>query len=838
MAYQSKSYKKFVAGTVTAAVVASAVAPAAAADKTFPDAENLPKETKDAIYALVGTGVINGAPDGNFHPYDSITRGQTAEMLVKYLDDVDPVQNGGNVFADLSANHYHTPYAEALANAGILGGVPQPDGTVKFNAGGALTREQMAKILVNALGLEDTGEEVVIKDLDEAAADQRPYIKILAQYDLTMLPNGEFNPKEAVKRSQFALFLYRASQLDVAEETQVTEVTPVDGRTIQVSFNNAIDADTLKNAAGQDVITVAASEGARSAGTITQELSEDGKTLTLKAAAGEFFKGEYTVKVPFEVIKDVNGEFVKPVNQKVTVNDTVAPTLTSAKAVVGAEDEVVSSLTLTFDEEVASIGNVKINGTNHAAAVVSGNTATVSGLSLDVEDSYEVTVVNAKDTAGNVKEVQNTVLEVNVDSAAPAITNVEAVTEDTVKVTVSEALASEPVITGKIGTFTANVVKDVTVNSKNDKEYFVTLNSSYLFKNGNSDTVTLTVAADELEDAVGNKNDAEVSKTVVVTKDVIAPSVSKVDTTKDEEGNVTGFVVTFSEEVQSVNASKVSVVNSKGEILSFADVATAEVSAADAKKVIFTLKADVEVDQYSFELAQGFVSDKALTPNESAKASFTVEVTDATAPVATSFDIVSAVAADNVITVNFGTKVKATGTGSALNPAAYQVNGVTLPVDTDIEFVTGQNGLDQTQVKITLPEGFVKANDAKAIFRVSGVQSLDNKVSNSFIEEISVTDNTAPEAQSFVVTDLDEITVTYSEAIQLAADAVIGDEIKLFDAEGKQIQITGKAVSNGKLVLTIADATKVNELTTVASDTIDVKDAADNGQKAGITIKK
>lgn len=283
--------------------------------------------------------------------------------------------------------------------------------------------------------------------------------------------------------------------------------------------------------------------------------------------------------------------------------------------------------------------------------------------------------------------------------------------------------------------------------------------------------------------------------------------------------------------------------NSKGEILALSSVATPLVNNEDNKKVVFTLVDGLKADTYSFDLLEGFVTDKSLAANKNAKHSFSVNVSDATQPVETTFTITSAVEADNVITVDFGQKVKATGTGSALNPLAYSLNGVVLPSDAKVEFIVANGVVDQTKVKVTLPEGFVKANDNAAVFRVSGVQTLDNKVSNPFIQTIDVTDNTAPVALSFVANDLTKLTVTYSEAVKLVTPAEgasneVNDEIKLYNSKGEAVAIDSVAVVEGKLVLTVDDATSVTKLTTAATETADVVDAADLKQKAGITLTK
>ncbi|MBM7607368.1 hypothetical protein JOD29_000605 [Lysinibacillus composti] len=842
MANQQSKYKKFVATAATATLVASAIVPvASAATPSFSDIAG--NDHENNIKELAELGFIGGYTDGTFKPGNSVTRGQVALMLGKWAQ-----AEGVEVPADYATKAYFNDvpasatednkkmYALVKA-AGIFEG-----SNGSLNPGQEISRQHMAVVLNSAFKavygkslVEVAGDtsDVSVGDIEKVSADYRDEVLALKALGITKPAN--FNPTGKVTRGQFASFLNATIKVDAEEAqvtTAVTAVNAINAKTIEVEFNNAVDEETI------DAITVVKGEEALNAGTVSKELSEDGKKLTLKAQ--NIFKGEYTVKVPFETVKDVNGEFVSPTNSKVTVDDQTAPVLTAATSTVKDTENGIQKITLTFDEEVDSIETVKINGTNYDVTPV-GNKATVT---VDIDDatkSYEVTVVNAEDFAGNVKDVQVAPLTVTVDNVAPSIVGVEATGENTVKVTVDEELKNDTlVVSGKVGTFNADIVESTVVNPDNNKEYIVTLKDSYLFKNGNSDTVTLTVAKDALVDALENTNSAEITKTVEVSKDVIAPEVVKVATSKTD-GKVSSFAVTYDAEVATPDVSKISVVNSKGEILSATDVVeSVVVSDEDDKTVVFTLK-DVDTDQYSFELAKGFVVDTALTPNESAKYAFNVDVTEDGQPVETSFDIVGATAEGNVITVDFGAKVKATGTGSALNPSAYQLNGTTLPSDTEIEFAPAQgDSAYQTKVLITLPDGFVEADDNKAVFRVNAVQTLDNKVSNQFSETIAVTDNTAPVAQSFKVTDLDEITVTYSEAIKLSAeDADITDEISLVDDKGVAMEFTVVEVTeDGKLVLAVADATQVASLVTLETETANITDLNGVAQEAKVTVKK
>ena len=72
-----------------------------------------------------------------------------------------------------------------------------------------MTRQQMAKVLVEGLWLDHVeGEVSQVTDLDKAYPEFREYIQILSEYGITNVT--EFRPTEPVSRAQFASFVYRA----------------------------------------------------------------------------------------------------------------------------------------------------------------------------------------------------------------------------------------------------------------------------------------------------------------------------------------------------------------------------------------------------------------------------------------------------------------------------------------------------------------------------------------------------------------------------------------------------------------------------------------------------
>ncbi|MBY6270477.1 S-layer homology domain-containing protein, partial [Parageobacillus thermoglucosidasius] len=149
MAYQPKSYRKFLAGSVSAALVATAVGPVVANAASFSDVN--PNDSHAAnINALVELGYIKGFADGTFKPYQSITRGQVAKIFARILTDQgfkapDKIEQ---VFDDVPLDAKDQELVKAAAIVKAAGVMTGSQG--KLNPAQNITREQMAKVLVEA----------------------------------------------------------------------------------------------------------------------------------------------------------------------------------------------------------------------------------------------------------------------------------------------------------------------------------------------------------------------------------------------------------------------------------------------------------------------------------------------------------------------------------------------------------------------------------------------------------------------------------------------------------------------------------------------------------------
>jgi hypothetical protein len=100
----------------------------------------------NAISSLGSKGIVSGYPDGTFKPEASITRAEFATMLVRALG----LNTSGttSTFTDVTADAWYYGYVNAAASANLVAGI----GGNMFAPNALITREQMAVMVVNALG--------------------------------------------------------------------------------------------------------------------------------------------------------------------------------------------------------------------------------------------------------------------------------------------------------------------------------------------------------------------------------------------------------------------------------------------------------------------------------------------------------------------------------------------------------------------------------------------------------------------------------------------------------------------------------------------------------------
>lgn len=156
---------------------------------------------KEDIDNLVSLGVITGYKDGTFKPEAPVSRLQAAVMIVRSLG-LSTKNRPNPQLGDVKPGQYGYDVIATVVDEGIFSG-----SNGRFHPAAPLTREQMAKILVNAYRL--TGEdEVRFRDISSSQWS-RPYIGTLLANQVTQA-NEFFRPNERTTRAQFAAFVNRS----------------------------------------------------------------------------------------------------------------------------------------------------------------------------------------------------------------------------------------------------------------------------------------------------------------------------------------------------------------------------------------------------------------------------------------------------------------------------------------------------------------------------------------------------------------------------------------------------------------------------------------------------
>ncbi|MDD3271224.1 MAG: S-layer homology domain-containing protein, partial [Syntrophomonadaceae bacterium] len=119
---------------------------------------------KNAVYInyMAKRGLINGFPDGTYHPGEGLTRAQAAVLFCK-IRGLNPTEKN-STFNDVVGNHWAAGYIAAAVKAGYITGFP--DGTYRPQA--ILTRAQGINLFLQLATEKDSSEEIpALQDLDK-----------------------------------------------------------------------------------------------------------------------------------------------------------------------------------------------------------------------------------------------------------------------------------------------------------------------------------------------------------------------------------------------------------------------------------------------------------------------------------------------------------------------------------------------------------------------------------------------------------------------------------------------------------------------------------------------
>jgi hypothetical protein len=153
--------------------------------------------------------------NGKVLPDQAITRGEMIKMLIISM-------NGGSgyggmeysrasSFKDVSKESAYFPYVESAVDARII----DPGTTKTFNPDGKINRDEMAQLIVRALGYDKLAEysELFKLDLkDSAKIKHKGQVAIVVGLGILTAANGSFMPEQDVTRAQAAIAFSRYLQ--------------------------------------------------------------------------------------------------------------------------------------------------------------------------------------------------------------------------------------------------------------------------------------------------------------------------------------------------------------------------------------------------------------------------------------------------------------------------------------------------------------------------------------------------------------------------------------------------------------------------------------------------
>ena len=802
MAYQPKSYKKFVATAATATLVASAVVPVAFAAQTATEFTDVAPQYKDAVDYLVDNSIAAGKTPSTFGTAENIIRVDAAIWIAK------ATLTEGEISAAPASNFTDVPdrgviYVDALKSKGYVNGT---DATT-YNSYANISRGEVAMILAEAYDI--TGNTANNKFTD---VNSRYLAAVSALKDngiTTGKTSTRFGTNDEITRGELAIWVHRLETLAPATP-EVVSVSAINAKELQFVFNQAIDKATVIDGT-DDLIADVIYLNSTDARTLTDNayLSADGKTLTLVASGT--WNGSYAAEVVDEKVETTDGKKVAEYKAFVSVKDTTRPTFTG----VSYEPSGLAKFSFSepLDETALSIASKLVVSGGTSVAITDADIVLSADkksftvalpVSMTKDASYTFTFTGLKDFGGNLltpNPVSTSVVKSDRDLVKPTVTNVAALDTGKVQVTFSEKVRANTAIvtvggadyatytldtTGTIATFTG--VTNLTAGVQ-----------TVLVKDA------LDLAGLELED---------VSRVIQVSADTTAPAY--VNHTVETVGADRFLVVNYNEEITANQAASVTgtYVDSNSITRPMAAISGANISRGTDKKSV-RIKLPVTAGTYNVNLPVALAEDTSAATNDSAarNVSFTVGApVDTTKP-----NILGFAQSGKKVTVSFDRDVTS---ATALNTGNYSIDGASSPFESAI-FLG-----DARTVELTLKNDVITSNGVRN-YTVSNVATSAGSVMVSYTNTYDFDENIRPTVQSAKVISATQIEVTLSEAL---AGATVGTDFDVFQGASTTALADTEAISGtNKVIITLTTPlVSLTGLTLKSSSTLDLTDLNSN----------
>ncbi|MFF2912251.1 Ig-like domain-containing protein [Paenibacillus sp. NPDC057934] len=723
--------EKKVMKKILSVALSTAMAFSMFASVAFGDAAATPQQKFDALAAK---GILNGYPDGKAHLEYDLTRAEFAKIVTKLFDLPEVTNKLSYKDKGYNATNWSVPFVEAVTAAKLMEGKDTVKGIFDYN--GKVTVEEVATVLFRALKLEapattDNSASAWAKGYAQAiinkglvaqntnfkanatrslvvetayAVDQLSSTPVLTVASAEALSPTKvvvtFSDK-ATTTVELTTALVAGTETTINFKYQdkdytakvtlaapkVVSVTAPNAKQVVVKFNRSIDADTVADGGrvidGVVKVTKVGSKDDEVSNAVVH-FNADKTEATITLPGVKALKGDYTVVVT-DAVKTTAGEKLPAFTNLLNVADTVAPTVAS---IVSSAKATTKDVYVTFSEPVKTTGIIATVNGSSSAVTVQNDTYTefkLSGVSLDSGKTYDVSLLNVTDYAGNVANpnpIKTTVTVVS-DVAAPVVKSVTAISDKFVEVEFDKNVDRASLV-GNVrllntvgesqGTFTV-------VTSDNGKKF--TLQTPLTsFPNSGTFAGTIVFGA-TVKDTLGNTLGTASSQPITFTKDTVAPTVTAI--TYTTSGSVKGLNLKFSKDV-NFESGVVTLINNKtGE-----PKVISGTPAGSGKSYTFTA-VNVDAGDYTVRLPEGLFKDKSFSGNKLAATVLTVSIgsvtTDTKAPELfgrgikfyDSVEVSKAVYGDATITVDLKDVDSGLNNASLLDSNSYTLNDKALP---------------------------------------------------------------------------------------------------------------------------------------------------------------
>lgn len=433
----SKSYRKFMATGLSAAVVASVVAPVAGA-ASFSDVKP-GAWYEGAVNYVTENGYMNGTDKG-FEPMKPLTRAEAAGIFANRFDLYDT--NLEADFSDVKDGAWYHNAVAAVSENGIMGST----GNDMFSPDRKITRGEMAALIVRAYGFEVEGEvEHTFTDIEGNMFEND--IATLVAWGITNGKTDElFAPGDTVSRAEMAAFIQKADEAVAPIPGPVVEsVKAIDATSVEVTLEGTYTQEEVDAmiAAGYE-LTVVAGDDVHEVGKVTVKAAEasasaDTTTLVLSEISPELPAGvELSLAVNGEVVEGTEFKYEAPATPEVTSVSAITKTgvdVVLPKVEVAQEDFVIEVLDPTGKMVEVKPVNLEIGDSEitfefkTALTEVALGTWTVGGVSFDASAQAAVQTVNASTNEVELLNALKSSYFVNVN--ADFITSYDALLDGT-----------------------------------------------------------------------------------------------------------------------------------------------------------------------------------------------------------------------------------------------------------------------------------------------------------------------------------------------------------------------------------------------------------------------